>query len=239
MAGKAKDADARSDEAPGAEAVADYLRRHPDFLLERPDLVAALTPPTYHRGDGVVDLQRFMLESLRTEVEEQLSREARLLNAAEQRDAARAQVQEAALALLQSRSFEHLIRTVNERVAESLRVEAVRLCVESGDATAGARAKVGVVVIEPGTIDKWMRRTEDIALVSGSPGRRAIFGPEAAEIRSYALLRLSFGPKLPGGLLALGAADADGFHPRQGTELLDFLARVLEHCVRRWLMASP
>ncbi len=239
MSGTPEDAGARPDEAPGAEAVAEYLRRHPDFLIDRPDLIAVLTPPAYHRGEGVVDLQRFMLESLRAEHEAQQSRENRLLNAAEQRDASQSRVQEAALALLQARSFEHLIRTVNERVAERRRVSAVRLCVESGESTSGASAKAGVVVIEPGTIDKWMRRTDDIVLVGGAPGRRAIFGAGAGEVRSYALLRLGFGAKSPGGLLALGSSDADGFHPRQGTELIDFLARVLEHCVRRWLMATP
>ena len=97
----------------------------------------------------------------------------------------------------------------------------------------------GVVVIETGTIDKWMRRTDDIVLVGGAPGRRVIFGKNASEIRSYALLRLKFGPKLPGGLLALGSSDAAGFRPRQGTELIGFLARVLEICVRRWLTAAP
>ena len=126
-----------------------------------------------------------------------------------------------------------------ERVAELLRVTSVRLCVESGGPTSGATAKAGVVVVEPGTIDKWMRRTDDIIQVGGAPGRRAIFGADAGDVRSYALLRLGFGPKSPGGLLALGSSDADGFHPRQGTELIDFLARVLEHCVRRWLMAAP
>jgi hypothetical protein len=148
-------------------------------------------------------------------------------------------VQEAALSLLHARSFEHLIRVVNERVAELLHLASVRLCVESGGPNSGVTGKAGVVVIEPGTIDKWIRRTDDIVLVGGAPGRRAIFGASAGELRSYALLRLDFGRESPGGLLALGSADADGFHPRQGTELIDFLARVLEHCVRRWLMATP
>ncbi len=239
MSGSPEDAGAKPDEGPGAEAVADYLRRHPDFLIDRPDLIAVLTPPTHHQGDDVVDLQRFMLESLRDELKSLRSRENRLLNAAEERDASQSRVQEAALALLEARSFEQLIRTVNVRIAELLGVASARLCVETGEQIAGPPGKAGVVVIEPGTIDKWMRRTDDIVLVGGAPGRRAIFGDDAGEVRSYALLRLGFGAKAPGGLLALGASDADGFHPRQGTELLAFLAHVLEHCVRRWLTAMP
>ncbi len=238
MSGTPEDAGARAAEDPAPEAVADYLRRHPDFLLDRRDLIEALTPPSHHRGDGVVDLQRFMLESMRAELASLRSREDHLLDAAEERDVSQSRVREAALALLDARSFEHLIRTVNERVAELLDVEAIRLCIETSDRIPGPPGKAGVVVIEPGTIDKWMRRADDIVLVAGAPGRRAIFGAGAGEVRSYALLRLGFGAKAPGGLLALGASDADGFHPRQGTELLAFLARVLEHCVRRWLTAT-
>ena len=239
LAGSPKDAGARSDELPEAKAVAEYLRHHPEFLIEHPDLIAVLTPPTHHQGEGVVDLQRFMLDSMREQLGSMQSREARLLDAAEERGASQFRVQEAALAILEARSFEHLIRTVNERIAELLDIASVRLCVETSESIPGPSGKAGVVVIEPGTIDKWMRRTDDIVLVGGSPGRRAIFGGTAGDVRSYALLRLDFGPKSPGGLLALGSADADGFHPRQGTELIAFFARVLEHCVRRWLMATP
>ena len=238
MSGTPEDAGARPNQEPGADTVADYLRRHPDFLAERADLIAALTPPAYHKGEGVVDLQRFMLESLRQELKSLKSREDRLLAAAEEREASQARVQEAALAMLEARSFEHLIRTVNERIAEMLEIVSVRLCVETDDSIPGPSAKAGVVVVDPGTIDKWMRRTDDIVLVGGAPGRRAIFGAASADVRSYALLRLGFGPKSPAGMLALGSDDADGFHPRQGTELIAFLARVLEHCVRRWLAAA-
>ncbi len=239
MSGSPEDLDARPDEAPGAEAVAAYLRRHPDFLVDHPNLIAALTPPSHHQGEGVVDLQRFMLETMRDELRSLQSRENHLLDAAEERDVSQSRVQEAALAILEARSFEHLIRTINERIAQLLDVASVRLCVETSESIPGPSGKAGVVVIEPGTIDKWMRRTDDIVLVGGAPGRRAIFGGHAGDVRSYALLRLGFGPKSPGGLLALGSSDADGFHPRQGTELIAFFARILEHCVRRWLTTTP
>lgn len=239
MSGTPEDASAGPERGLSAETVADYLRRHPEFLVDWPDLAEVLTPPAYHRGEGVVDLQRFMLESLRGELKSLQTRESQLLEAAEDRDVSRSRVQEAALALLDARSFEHLIRTVNERLASLLDIVSVRLCVECDGTVPGPSGRAGVVVVDPGRIDKWMRRTDDIALVAGAPGRRAIFGEDAAEVRSYALLRLGFGVGAPAGLLALGSADPDGFHPRQGTELIAFLARVLEHCVRRWLATTP
>ena len=83
-------------------------------------MIATLTPPSHHQHEGVVDLQRFMLESMREELRSLQSRENRLLEAAEERDVSQSRVQEAALAILEARSFEHLIRTVNERIAQLL-----------------------------------------------------------------------------------------------------------------------
>jgi hypothetical protein len=48
-------------------------------------------------------------------------------------------------------------------------------------------------------------------------------------------VRLRFNSQTPAGLLALGSRQEEKFHPGQGTELLQFLARALERCVRAWL----
>ena len=41
------------------------------------------------------------------------------------------------------------------------------------------------------------------------------------------------------GLLALGSREPDTFHPGQATELLCFLTRVIERCIRSWLDLPP
>ena len=51
-----------------ADQVAGYLRHHPDFLGDYPELLDVLTPPKRDRGEGVVDLQQFMVERLRREI---------------------------------------------------------------------------------------------------------------------------------------------------------------------------
>ena len=66
-------------------------------------------------------------------------------------------------------------------------------------------------------------------------GERAVFGGATGLVRSSALLRLRFGSRAPVGILALGSRRDEMFHPGQGTELLCFLGRVLELCVRAWL----
>ena len=62
-----------------------------------------------------------------------------------------------------------------------------------------------------------------------------IFGEASGLVRSEALVRLRISLRTPAGLLAFGSRDPERFGPSQATELLNFLARVLEHCIRTWL----
>ena len=66
-------------------------------------------------------------------------------------------------------------------------------------------------------------------------GDATIFGAGAGLVSSDALLRLNIAPNAPRALLAFGSRQPDQFHAGQGTELLNFLARVLESCFRSWL----
>src|SRR3546814_11000141 len=56
---------------PTAAEVAAYLRGHPDFLVRNPDLLGVLTPPSRRTGDTVVDMQQFMVERQRREIDRQ------------------------------------------------------------------------------------------------------------------------------------------------------------------------
>jgi uncharacterized protein len=70
------------------------------------------------------------------------------------------------------------------------------------------------------------------------PGDAVLFGGAAGLVRSQALLRVAFGRGAPVGLLCIGARRTGRFHPGLGTELLNFLARVLGVAVAQWLNSS-
>jgi uncharacterized protein YigA (DUF484 family) len=67
------------------------------------------------------------------------------------------------------------------------------------------------------------------------PEPRPIFGPAADLVKSEALLRLHPSSHTPTGIIAIGSRTEGTFDPGQGTELLAFLARVVELCIRTWL----
>jgi uncharacterized protein len=54
-------------------------------------------------------------------------------------------------------------------------------------------------------------------------------------VRSEALLRMHPSIHCPTGVLAIGSRAEGTFDPGQGTELLAFLGRVVELCIRTWL----
>jgi hypothetical protein len=62
-----------------------------------------------------------------------------------------------------------------------------------------------------------------------------VFGAGAGLVRSAALARLQPGETTPPGLLALGSREATAFHPGLGSDLVAFLASVLEPCLHKLL----
>ncbi len=232
MSGKSDKAKALGSEAPSADAVAEYLKRNPTFLNDRPDLIAALVPPEFNHGKEVVDLQHFMLKRMRGDHAEMAARERALLDAAEANGRTQARVHAAVKALLGARSFEALIGVVSDELPKLFEIKAASLCVETGEPLPG---NAGVILIPPGTLDELFEGREAVVLRAEVQGDKAIFGRKAARVRSVALMRLDFGDGAPRGMLALGATAPREFDPRQGTELLTFFAHVLQHRIRRWL----
>jgi len=218
-----------------AKGVADYLRRNPDFLVRRPELLDALRPPARDCGDGVLDLQQFMVERLRHDLAEMVAARDTLVATGRGNLTAQARVHKAVLALLDARSFEHFIETLTTDVAVILDLDAITIGVEQTKDN-GTRTQVaGVCRLEPNMVDSLLGPRQAIVLRAGIAGDPAIFGAAAGLVHSDALIRLSISPATPAALLALGSRNAEHFQPGQSTELMCFLARVMEISIRGWL----
>jgi uncharacterized protein len=218
-----------------AQQVVDYLRRHPDFLLRHSALLDTQLAPARHNGDHVLDLQHYMVERLRKDIARLRADQDDLLANSRDNLSTQERVHRAALALLAAESFEHLIEAITTDLAVWLDVDIATLCVEAADDTIPRSRIEGVQILAPGAIDEVMGPGRDVVLRDDVPGDPDVFGGAAGLVRSDCLLRLGFGEEKPLGMLAFGTRHPGYFNPGQGTELLSFLARVLEHCVRTWL----
>ncbi|MEO5373110.1 MAG: DUF484 family protein [Alphaproteobacteria bacterium] len=222
--------DAEDDLSPGQ--VADYLRRHPEFLGDNIDLIPS--PPSRWGAGPVVDLQQYMVDRLRDELDNLRGCADELLQTTRTNMSTQGRTHRAVLAVLGAGGFEGLCRVVSEDVASLLDVDIAVLGLEPG-ATAGDG--VPLARLEAGQVTRLLGRREAL-LRDHVVGDARLFGEGAASVQSDALVRLSPGGGLPDGLLALGSRDPSFFHPGQGTELLMFLARVVEQGVRQWVRAS-
>ena len=218
----------------GAE-VADYLRCHPDFLVEHPDLLRLLTPPAHDRGEGVVDMQRYMLERLRGELSKLQDSQNELIATARENLSIQTRIHAAILALLGATALEQLIEVITTDLAVHLEVDAVVLGFEALDRVAPGQQARGLRLFPRGRIDRLMAGAREVLLIADTPGDSELFGSAATLVRSQALLRMQLRRDAPMGVLAFGARDPQKFHPGQGSELLTFLGRVVELSIRAWL----
>jgi uncharacterized protein YigA (DUF484 family) len=218
-----------------AAQVAEWLRHHPDFLTDHPDLVEVLTPPSAHQGAGVVDLQRFMVQRLQGENARLYDAADELITAGRSNMSAQSMTHRAVLALLEATGFDHFVHIATQDCPELLDVDVITLSVESDGPLSRRFAAAGMLGIRPGDIDALVGEGVAVNLRPASRDCEAIFGPATDLVKSDALARLSLGKGSPQVLLALGGREPGKFHPGQGTENLGFFARAVELCLRSWL----
>ncbi len=213
----------------------DYLLENPDFLCDNPDLLPLLRPEVQHNGENVLDMGQIVARRLGDEVSRLKAQHEELLAAGRANQAAQQQVHAAALAMMAARNFEHLIHIITRDLAQVLDVDTVTLCVEAaGDGPTKAPMS-GVHVLPEGRVDDMLGQGVPALLQAVTRGDHLVFGPSAGLVRSQALIRLAPSKGSPPGLLALGSRDGEKFHGGLGTELLQFLCRLLERLFRAWL----
>jgi len=212
-----------------------WLRQHPDFLANHPELVEFLTPPAAHQGAGVVDMQRFMLQRLQGENARLYDAADELITAGRSNMSAQGMTHRAVLALLDATGFEHLVHIATQDCPELLDVDVITLSVECTGPLPTHLAAGGVFAIRPGDVDALVGEGREVNLRPQSRDGEAIFGPATDLVKSDALARLSLGAEGPHGVLALGCREPGKFSPGQGTELLAFFARAVEAGLRQWL----
>lgn len=235
MARKTETADTPSLPPASDEQVVAYLREHPNFLLDHPDLLGKLAPPSRFNGGPVVDLQQHVISRLREEMDHLRGCAEHLITTSRSNMSTQTRTHEAALAIMEAGSMGGLARVVAEDLPTLLDVDIATIGFEEG----GDKPLPVIPGIQtfPHGLQEEILGAGDVMLRSSTVGDPVIFGDGASLVASYALVRLS--PKeLPVGLMAMGSRNERGFHGGQGTELLGFLAQIIEDCVRRWWPAD-
>lgn len=224
----------------------DHLREKiiadPDLLLEDLDLMRALVAANETAlGDNIVDLRGIAMERLTARLDRLEDTHRSVIAAAYENLAGTNQVHRAVLRMMDAPRFETFLRDLGGDVADILRVDALRLILESEaaeDDPAIDRLHDILSVAEPGFGNAYITRGRDMPVrqvtlrqVQNSP----VYGEKADYIRSEVCMKLDLGEGRLPGLLVMGSEDPHQFTPQQGTDLLTFFAGCLERAMRKWL----
>jgi uncharacterized protein YigA (DUF484 family) len=226
------------------DTLRDRIMSQPDVILEDQDLMRALIAANERSmGGNIVDLRGIAMERLEARLERLEDTHRNVIAAAYENLSGTNLVHRAILRMLDATEFETFLRDLDGEVADILRVDSIRLVLESGqDDGDPAVERLGNVltVRQQGFIDAYLTGGRDapvrqITLRQVPEGRAELHGDVSDWIRSEACLKLDFGPGRLPGMLTLGAEDPHQFNQSQGTDLLAFFAGVFERTMRRWL----
>jgi len=234
---------------PAKQAViGDELRNRiladPGLVLDDRDIMRALMAANERSmGANIVDLRGMAMDRLEARLDRLEETHRAVIAAAYENLAGTNQIHRAILQLLDPAGFEGFLKSLGGEVADILRVDTVRLVLETArKEVEPALNRVGDVlfIAEPGFVAEYMSNGRGparrfVVLRQNVPQSDTIHGAKAGDIRSEALMKLDLGEGRLPGLLVMGSEDPHQFKPGQGTDLLAFFAGVFERAMRRWL----
>jgi len=208
-----------------------YLHRNPQLLAAHPELIA---PDERFETDAVVvDMQRFVVERLRRQLDDLKASSDRLITNTRSNMSLIERTMESTLALLYARDFNELGQILADDLPSHLGVDAVSIAFETDRLPAEAGSVVKVLPV--GTVDALMGGADVAARIrTTTDNDPLIYGSSAGIVRSDAIVALPEGEGMPVGLFAVGCRTPGHFEPTQGTELIAFLAHVTRYAVGRW-----
>lgn len=226
------------------DALREAIISQPDVILDDKDVMNALIAANERSmGANIVDLRGIAMDRMETRLDRLEDTHRSVIAAAYENLAGTNQIHRAILRMLDPVDFEPFLQDLGGEVAEILRVDAVRLVLETAQGDEGLTLSgLGDVltVADPGYVEGYVTQTRggaarQVTLRQVESGSEELYGEKAARIRSEACLTLDFGADRLPGLLLLGAEDPHMFGPHQGTDLLVFFTGVFERIMRRWL----
>ena len=203
------------------DEIARFLRTHPQFFDQHPELLETIYVPHPYGGRAIALSERQTV-ALREKVRLLESKLAEIIKFAEENDAIGEKVHRLSVALAGARDFPALAHTLYFHLREDFAVPHVALRVWGKSVPADFQEAEAVSEAQ-------RQQAEGMPAPHCGPAAGSIFAPwfrEAAEhVRSLALVPLSQSAVF--GLLALGSEDPQRFFPEMGTL---YLRRIGELC---------
>jgi uncharacterized protein YigA (DUF484 family) len=217
--------------------VVEYLRKNPNFFQKHADIMSDIVAPERWTGDGVVDLQRVMLDRNSSELDELRNCAQEVIETSRNNMSIQTRTHASVLAAVTAQNFEHLLQIINIDWPSLLNVDMISIGFEPSHLLDSRLVAQDIRQLPLGEVDRLIGINQDICLYSEILDDGTLFGSSAGLVSSAAVARIRPSLASPIGVMVLGSR-GDVFHPRQGSELIGFLVRVLETIIHRELALS-
>ena len=213
-----------------AMEVASYLRRHPEFLKDFPDLALTLHVP--REQGATTSLASYQLEVLRDKNRDIGRRLHELVEIAGENEQLMVRVHSLTVGLMRERTLADTVRRITAGLTEDFHTDLVRLVLFRADAELPAAEwliaqRDGIQALP--AFAEFMQRNEPLCGRLQPEKLDALFGAHAADVRSAVLMPID-----GVGMLAIGSHDANRFHPGMGTVFLKLIAEAAAAAVARF-----
>jgi len=207
-------------------AVRRFLSDNPDFLREDDGLLGELGLKV--AAGNVVDFGPAVMARVHAAHQREATQRQQVEETARANFSAQAQTHGAVVDLLDSRNHSDLARRVDDLAQNRFGLAAGVIALEADRPPAGWRMLV------EGQVDMILGGQQRLARMGFAPTALGLFGERGETIKSMAMVRMALWEPSRQALLAFGSADEIGFTEDMGTELVAFLARVVERTAERW-----
>lgn len=210
------------------ESVVAYLRKHKDFFLEHPELLAELDIP-HGEGEGAISLIERQVSVLRERNEVEQQQLYSLVQTARDNERVAERLHRVAVEILGFKNLDDMLDSVSQLIKDLFNVEYVSFRITNG---AGDRLEM-VDARSPAFADLYHRVVAGHSVCDNqlAPASKTFLFGEDTEVKSVVLVPL--GGSRPCGVLALGSSQDDRFTVDHGTFYLDRLGELLGAAIQR------
>jgi uncharacterized protein len=214
----------------GAHEIAAWLRRHPKFLQQFPDLAISMVVP---REEGpAASLASYQLEVLRDKNRELTQRLHDLYTIAQDNERLAVQTHQLTLGLLKQDTAAGTVRAMAATLSEDFNGDLVRMVLFAPVAGLDEVDWLQVIPQDDSMLSPFRDCLAEGEPLCGRlhPDKQAVlYGPRVDEIQSGALLPLD-----GVGLVAVGSHEPNRFYPGMGTLFLRMMGEAFAAALRRF-----
>jgi len=200
------------------EQIAEYIIAHPDFFTRHADALAAIDIP-HPTGDAISLIER-QVRTLRDQSLNYRRQLEDLVAVARENDALAKRLHRLTLALIETRSFDEVLNTLQDELREQFKADSVEMKLFASEQLEAHAHEPG-----PALFSDFLKRARPNCGQLDKAQLEYLFGPQAGETGSAALIPLTAPPLA--GVLAIGSRDRQRFHEGKGVDFLQRLAEVV------------